>query len=123
MRPCYPVPLVVAAVVLGIVVAVLLELPESELSLPELPTGGPGGGAVVVTVDETPLCAEPGVAEPEDSVVDGADSEDGGVEDSGTVVVEVPTGGGVYGSVTDDPAAGAGVAAAGTSGLRLVLAT
>jgi hypothetical protein len=77
----------------------------------------------VVTVDETPLCAEPGVAEPEDSVVDGADSEDGGVEDSGTVVVEVPTGGGVYGSVTDDPAAGAGVAAAGTSGLRLVLAT
>jgi hypothetical protein len=118
VRPLYPVPLVVAAVVLGIVVAVLLELP----------TGGPGAGAVVVAVDETPLCAEPGVAEPgvtepEDSVVDGADSEDGGVEDSGTVVVEVPTGGGVYGSVTDDPAAGAGVAAAGTSGLRLVLAT
>ena len=117
MRPLYPVPLVVAAVVLGIVVAVLLELP----------TGGPGAGAVVVTVDETPLCAEPGVAEPgvaepEDSVVDGADSEDGGVEDSGRVVVEVAAGG-VYGSVTDDPAAGAGVAAAGTSGLRLVLAT
>ena len=55
MRPYYPAPLVVAAVVLGIVVTVLLELPESEFSLPELPTGGPGGGAVVVTVVETPL--------------------------------------------------------------------